>query len=92
MWQAISFSDFLPPVTFWSSIWPFVFLFSVVINSLMGKAPYLGVVPAGVVEHEHGLGIMVLAGNSLEAVGGASAPANMPPKASQRYLTVFSPR
>jgi len=39
----------------------------------MGKAPYLGVVPAVVVEHESGLGIMVLAGNSLEAVRGQRA-------------------
>ena len=71
--QAISFSDFLPPVTFWSPIWPFVFLFFVAINSFMGEAPCLGVVPAGVVEHEPGLGIVVFAGNTFEAVGGQCA-------------------
>ena len=34
----------------------------------LGEAPYMGVVPAGVVEHEPGLGVVVFAGNSFEAV------------------------
>ena len=34
----------------------------------LGEAPYMGVIPAGVVEHESGLGIVVFAGNPFEAV------------------------
>jgi len=39
----------------------------------MGEASYMGVVPAGVVEHEPGLGVVVFAGNPFEAVGGQCA-------------------
>ena len=39
----------------------------------LGEAPYMGVVPAGVVVHEPGLGVVVFAGNPFEAVGGQCA-------------------